>query len=337
MQYKDYLYGVCVRCMTYNHAKYIINTLNSFCSQRTAFKYVCEIVDDNSTDGESEMLNQYLRDNFSDSSAVIRKNETSDYYLSFSQHKDNPNCFFAVYQLKYNHNQIKKSKLSYLKEWEENAKYIALCEGDDYWIDPLKLQMQYDYMEKHRRCSLVTHLTYSKEGEKLTPFTSYYFDLDTDISIEQIINNHLLFHTSSMFFRSKDFKKHLRFILEVGGIDYLLKLLFASEGNVHLIPQYMSVYRRMTPGSWSERTLADINKYKSHLKYNIYTLKQFDEYTNKKYSESLSQLIIRKEFELLLLDHDIRRIKTEPYKDVYNRMSFRRKVSLLIHYLLKWR
>ena len=64
--------------------------------------------------------------------------------------------YFAVVYLKENHYSQKKSKAPYLTEWED-TKYIALCEGDDYWTDPLKLQKQVDFLERHPDYSLCCH------------------------------------------------------------------------------------------------------------------------------------------------------------------------------------
>lgn len=148
---------VCVSCMTYNHAPFIKDAMTGFCMQKTDFPYVCTIIDDASTDGEPEIIKRYLEDNFNikDRSLVWNK-ETDDFLLSFARHKTNTNCYFAVLFLKYNHYR-KKSKLTYVREWRDSAKYIAMCEGDDYWCDEMKLQRQVDFMEQHEYVSIYTH------------------------------------------------------------------------------------------------------------------------------------------------------------------------------------
>ena len=152
---EKYDWMVYVRCMTFNHAPYIIDAMNGFTLQNTNFPFVCAIVDDASIDGEQEVIKKYLNENFDlEDKKVVRHEETDDYVLTFARHKTNMNCFFAVFYLKYNHYK-KKAKGPYLAQWRDKAKYIAFCEGDDYWIHPQKLQLQVDYMESNPDYGLV--------------------------------------------------------------------------------------------------------------------------------------------------------------------------------------
>ena len=153
----DIPYKLYVRCYTYNHASYIVDAMNGFTMQQTDFPFVCIIVDDASTDGEPDVIKKYLSDCFDLNSDCARRNEeTSDYYLYFARHKQNSNCFFAVYFLKYNHYK-KKPKYTYFKGWTSSVKYVALCEGDDYWTDSLKLQKQVDFLDTHPDYGLCCH------------------------------------------------------------------------------------------------------------------------------------------------------------------------------------
>lgn len=160
---------VCVRCITYNHSAYIEDTMNGFTMQQTDFPFVCIIIDDFSTDGEPEVIQRYLKQHFDlDDKSVVLNEETDDYVMSFAQHKDNKNCFFAIYYLKYNHYR-KKDKRPYYASFEEHAKYIAICEGDDYWIDPMKLQKQKDVFDEYPDVGLV-HTDYNLVSGKRKHF-----------------------------------------------------------------------------------------------------------------------------------------------------------------------
>lgn len=148
-------YKILVRCFTYNHAEYITDTLNGFTIQQTDFPFVCIVMDDCSTDGEQGVIKSYLSDNF-----YIEKSEqyeTDNVSIIIANHKTNINCTLAVYFLKYNHYSKKKLKGSYLLKWRECCEYEALCEGDDYWTDPLKLQKQVDFLDCHPDFSMCFH------------------------------------------------------------------------------------------------------------------------------------------------------------------------------------
>ena len=135
---------VYVSCMTFNQASYIEDAMNGFTMQKTDFPFVCAIVDDASTDGEQEVIKNYLNEHFDlEDKNIVRHEETDDFILTYARNKTNMTCYFAVLYLKYNHYK-KKPKLPYLARWRDNAKYMAICEGDDYWIDSHKLQRQTD-------------------------------------------------------------------------------------------------------------------------------------------------------------------------------------------------
>ena len=137
---------VFVQCMTYNHVNYIEDAMHGFVMQQTDFPYVAVVVDDASTDGEPEVIKRFLEKEFDMASAV--QNETEDYVRVVAKHKSNVNCTFVVVFLKYNHYSIRKPKWKYYWNWRKTSKCIALCEGDDYWTDPYKLQKQVDILEK---------------------------------------------------------------------------------------------------------------------------------------------------------------------------------------------
>ena len=126
--------------------------------QETSFPVVSVIVDDASTDGEQEVILDFFNKNFDTQDREVAYKEDAEFgTIYYAQHKVDKNCFFAIVLLKRNHYSQKKSKLPYVSRWQDNAKYIALCEGDDYWTDPLKLQKQVDFLESHPDYSLCCH------------------------------------------------------------------------------------------------------------------------------------------------------------------------------------
>lgn len=152
---------VWVYCITFNQSQYIVDTLDGFCKQQTTFPFVCYIIDDASTDGEREVIMNYLQKFFvfeKENNIICEEND--DYIRYFAQHKANHNCYFDVYLLKYNHHSIQKPKMTYLREIDK-IKYKAYCEGDDYWIDARKLQKEVEFLEENDDYAMV-HTAYNR-------------------------------------------------------------------------------------------------------------------------------------------------------------------------------
>ncbi len=148
-------YLVRAYCATYNQEEYIADTLNGFVSQQTTFPVVYTIVDDASTDRNPQVILDFLQKNFNLHEQGVAYDTTKDYgRIIFARHNTNTNCYFAVILLNENHYQKGKSKSPYLTEWM-NTKYTTYCEGDDFWVDPFKIQKQVDFLESHPDYNLV--------------------------------------------------------------------------------------------------------------------------------------------------------------------------------------
>lgn len=114
---------VTVQCLTYNHAAYIRQCLDGFLMQKTSFKFEVIVHDDASTDGTTEILKEYA--------------------LKF------PDIIKPIIETENQYIKIGFSGILALMHQRSRGKYIAFCEGDDYWTDSLKLQKQVDFLEKH--------------------------------------------------------------------------------------------------------------------------------------------------------------------------------------------
>ncbi len=153
-----------ISCITYNQSVYITDAMNGFTMQQTNFPFVAVIIDDASTDGEQDVIKSYIEEHFDHSEKTgYREWETGDAYLIFARHKVNENCHFVVALLKRNLFKEPEKKDAVVKEWKD-AKYVAICEGDDYWIDPLKLQKQVDILDADE--TLMAVVTNSTEVDK---------------------------------------------------------------------------------------------------------------------------------------------------------------------------
>lgn len=122
---------VSICCLTYNHSAFISECLDGFLGQKTSFPFEILIHDDASTDGTQEIIKDYS-EQYKDVIFPLFEKENQ-----FSKYSGNMDVIF-------NYSRAK-------------GKYIAYCEGDDYWTDPLKLQKQVDFLESHPEYSVCFH------------------------------------------------------------------------------------------------------------------------------------------------------------------------------------
>lgn len=225
--------------------------------QETNFPFVCTIVDDNSTDGEQMVIKHFMENHFNlDDAAITRREETNDYEMIFAQHKSNLNCYFAVFFLKYNHYRIKKTKKTYLSEFTKNAKYYAVCEGDDYWIDQHKLQKQVDFLENHPDYGLCFTDFELVEGHR----THYDLNRDDGVYFPEIITNGFnLVATLTVLYRRTVLEKlPFHFVGKGWPLgDLPLWIEFAHETKMKYLPDITAKYRILQESASHKR---DINK-----------------------------------------------------------------------------
>lgn len=286
-------YMVYVSCMTYNQSSYIEEALDGFCIQQTDFPFVCGIIDDASTDDEPLIIQKYLDNHFDlQDGSVVQRKETEDYYRVFAQHKTNKNCFFVVVFLKYNHYQLKKSKVSYVSEWRDNAKYLAICEGDDYWIDSTKLQKQVGFMDAHPEHSLCfcAHQCLLPSGESIVE-KRYESDMEICPIEDVILGGGGYMATNSMLLRRSLYVSYLTWApgCPIGDLPMMLSL--AAKGKVGYLHDIMCVYRVSASGSWSVRMASTIKKRRQHHRAIIKMWHQFDSWTDRAYHKTVMKKI----------------------------------------------
>lgn len=244
-------YKVLVKCFTYNQSKYIEDTLRGFVMQETNFPYICFIVDDASTDGEQNVINNYLELHFAcEDKSSYRTIETEDYVLKFARHKTNHNCFFATLFLKYNHYSIKKNRDVYFAQYIEKVKYIALCEGDDYWINKYKLQRQVELLDSDSNCSLCYHACKNVFEENYKGVKSPIGEFVKEkLSYIDFMPGYP-FQTASVVYRSSVHKSPLyERVLSTGGMSSaILFITIGQFGYFRGFNEQMSVYRRNAGG-----------------------------------------------------------------------------------------
>ena len=276
--------------MTYNQSPYISDALNGFVMQQTRFPYVCMIVDDASTDGEQGVIRNYMDEHVDWHDGAAFEKDMDYGQVLFARHRSNPNCFFAVIFLKENHYRERKDKLVYFAGWLD-CDYLALCEGDDYWTDPQKLQKQVDYMAASPDCMLTVHAAEWRTGDDVFPY-GCKDSMAKDFSVEELIQvGGFYFATASFLFRSKldhDFPSWRR-KARVG--DYPLQILAGLRGTVHYMPDRMCVYRYQREGSWSHRWQKDHAANIAYQKNKIEWMTLFDNATGHQYRGVVYELL----------------------------------------------
>lgn len=243
-------YKVLVGCMTFNHSKYIENALNGFVMQKTNFPFVCLVIDDCSTDGEQNVIKAYLNRECKIEDAKHYDNENAN--IIVVPHQKNINCTIVVYFLKENHYSKKKSKLPYLEPWLNKCKYRAICEGDDYWIDPLKLQKQVEFMESHPDCTMTCSRAklYSEKQQKYIG-ERYCYNQSQYVDPKEIIERGGLYiNTCSIIYRIEIKDNYPDYCKQCVVGDYPLQIMCAMKGRVYYFDEAMSVYRIENTSSW---------------------------------------------------------------------------------------
>ncbi len=233
-------YKVRILCQTFNHARYIEETMNGFCMQKTDFPFVAIIIDDASTDGEPNVIRNYLENHFDMANA--RYDENDDAKTTFAIHRTNANCHFLVIYLKYNFHSIKKPKYPLYKGWHETVPYMAMCEGDDYWIHPQKLQMQVDFLERHPDYVLChTDFELSTGGYR----NHNYKHTDNDNVFLQTLTKGISIGTLTVVYRA-DVYKHIPQLWVGKGwpsTDYAMWIEMSHEGKFKRLSEITAKYR----------------------------------------------------------------------------------------------
>ena len=213
---------VSICCITYNHEKYIRDAIEGFLMQKTTFPFEILIHDDASTDGAADIIREY--------------------------ENKYPHLLYPIYQKE---NQYSKGiKISPTFQYPRaSGKYIAFCEGDDYWTDPYKLQKQVEFLEENIDYGLV-HTDYIRFIEKYKRYNA-----KSNNNNWQIVNNNTYdsllischISTLTVCLRTSILKQYLNDLKgqinnwQMG--DYPLWLYYSVRSKIKYIPQKTAVYR----------------------------------------------------------------------------------------------
>lgn len=226
---------VSICCITFNQIAYIEETIKGFLIQETSFPFEILIHDDVSDDGTYELIRRYE----SKYPGLIR-------------------C------IRPKSNRYSRSKFSFIKSFMSKAKgqYIAWCEGDDYWTDPNKLQLQLDKM-REKGVDMSFHSAASLRDGKLYSPTMKYFDRVYSLS-EVITCDFHFIQTNTLVFAKKIIEEFDEDFLAISPVaDFFIRTLASKDTGALCIPKVMSVYRVQSVGSWTSRLVG----FETHKKF----------------------------------------------------------------------
>ena len=214
---------VSICCLVYNHEPYLHDCFEGFVKQQTTFPFEILVHDDASTDHSADIIREY----------------TAKY----------PYLFKPIYQAE---NQYSKG-IRVTNQYQyprAQGKYIALCEGDDYWTDPHKLQMQVDWLETHPKYSMCCTDAAIISPNKELNWSHYKKDTDIPIN-DMILGGGELIQTCTILFRKNLLVSYPQCCKECAVGDYPLQLWSVLNGKVRYFASKTGAYRINHPGSWS--------------------------------------------------------------------------------------
>lgn len=266
---------VSIACITYNHEQYVRQCLDGFIMQKTNFAYEIVIHDDASEDKTQDVILEYCR--------------------------KYPNLFRPILQ-KENKYKEGKGILARFVFPECRGKYIALCEGDDYWIDPFKLQKQVNVLESDADCTLVisngeVQNTITGLCKRINPLgncSSGYVNIH-----DLLKEKYYLIPTASMLFRKEYYAMpQLFYDAPVG--DKSLRMWCAINGKVYYFNDLMVLYRFNTQNSFGKRITCDKNLAKRVYQNMISFYDRFNVYTEYMYNSDIIYLKEKEEYFFLI-------------------------------------
>lgn len=307
---------VSVSCTTFNHEKYIRQCLESLLMQKTNFKYEIIVHDDASTDNTANIIREY--------------------------EKKYPEIIKPIYQLENQYSKGVPIASSFIIP-KIKGKYVAHCEGDDFWTDPYKLQKQLDIMEENPDCTICVHRVkdYYENGEVSDKEHPNFNLNECKLNLGEYLelaaeNNSYPFQTTSYFVRA-DIKKDYAFNppefiskFRVGDIPTLLFAL--TKGNMYYLNISMSGYRLQAKGSWSSQNATNTRRRVNHLSNLVDGYTSFNKFTNNEYARYIEDICEKDEFLIALLSKEYKTCLSKKYRKYFNEyLSKKEKLAVIIY------
>lgn len=253
---------VSIISFAYNHEKYVEQMLKNCLNQKTDFEYEIVIHDDCSTDRTTQIIREY--------------------------EKKYPQIVHPIYE---EENQYSKgTDIFSLCLKASKGKYIAICEGDDYWIDTEKLQMQFDTMESHPDVDMCATNAQERTEDILTQEIRPKKSDGVLTTPEVILGGGRYLATATLFFRRELFGPDRIMPFEkVILFDYVFQIKGSLKGGIYYLDRPTAVYRRATENSWTVRIERNREERMKHQEIEKRMLRQLDADTGGRFHECIEQ------------------------------------------------
>ena len=295
---------VSIACATYNHANYIRDALDGFLMQKCSYPYEIIVHDDASTDGTADIIREYTEKYPGRINAILQTE---------NQHSKGISLL---------HNLYSKAR----------GKYVAICEGDDYWTDPLKLQKQIDALEAHPEADIcATCAALSNNGNiigKCAPV-----DKDTVLTTEQVIlggGNYVA--TCSLVIKAETQRLRPEF-RQILSVDYSLQILGSLSGGMIYLSDQTCVYRTFVKGSWTSNYFADRDKRIAFDENMTRMLRKLDEETDGKYADAINYKLKELQYYRFNTEGEFKKMLSPELREVYKKQSFTNRLKLRLRCL----
>lgn len=241
---------VTIKCMVFNQEPYLRECFDGFLIQKTKFPFEVIVHDDASTDGSKAIIQEYA----------------SKY----------PSIFKPLYETENQYSKVGFFGIIKMMNQHIHGKYVAICEGDDYWIDPCKLQKQVDYLERNLECGLVYTQSFqldqkiNKQNRGWSRQSSFY---------EMLINDNPIC-TPTTLFRCSLYKQYFDDI-EIDDswkmADLPLWLYLAYKSDIKFLDETTTVYRSLPQSASHSENIKHLMSFlNSDLRIRLYIANKFN-------------------------------------------------------------
>ena len=289
---------VSVIMITYGHEKYIEEAIRGVFLQKTNFPFELIISNDKSPDSTDEIVKNII------------KYAPENISVKYIQHPENIGML---------PNFISTLKIA-------TGKYIAVCEGDDYWTDENKLQKQIDFLEKNEDFTLTFHNVFIRNGETLRADLDYEKRLSSKnvYTINDLSKGNFI-HTLSVVFRNMEIEFPEWYYTSFLG-DYPIWLWLSKKGKIKYFPEKMGVYRENV-GVWSGKSQEE-REFKTMLVIRN-LIPDFEMLPDVKKNLTYTKNIYIKNF---LKQKSFAEVVTSPY---FSELKYKDKFKLVVKSILK--